>query len=239
MMSVDSIWRDFRYSLRALKKSPGFAVLAILALALGIGANTAIFSVVHSLMFRPLQGATNPEQLVSIVLSEGSFPYAPDYVTFQDYASLKEVFAGAAGGMLATGQLRIGNQNPERIMPRLVSGNYFDLLGVKMAHGRAFNAEEVARAESANVIVLGYEFWQKRFGGNPNTIGSVIRINGNAFTILGVTSPEFHGTDALIRQSVYVPVTAADLIYPDFWETTHHAIARRGIQLYRTPPSGH
>lgn len=215
---MDSIWRDFRYSVRALKKSPGFAVLAILALALGIGANTAIFSVVHSLMFRPLQGAAKADQLVSVVVTEGGYPYSPSYVSFQDYAALKDVFAGAAGSALATGHLRIENRNPERIMPVMVSGNFFELLGIKMAHGRAFNAQEVARAEAANVIVLGYDFWQEHFGGNPNAVGSVVRINGNSFTIIGVASPEFHGTNSLIRQTLYVPVTAADLIYPDYWK---------------------
>ena len=219
MLSVDSIWRDFRYSLRSLKKSPGFSILAILALALGIGANTAIFSVVYSLMFRPLPGAVNPEELVSVVLTEaGSFPYSPDYVAFQDYASLKDVFVGAAGATLAAGQLRVDNQTPERIMPILVSGNYFDLLGISMSYGRAFHPQEVWRAESANVIVLGYDFWKKRFSSNPAAIGSVVRINGNAFTVIGVVSPDFHGTDALIRQSMYVPMTAVDLIYPGEWK---------------------
>src|SRR5262245_1979957 len=143
MMWIDSLWRDFRYSIRSLSKSPGFAVLAILALALGIGANAAIFSVVYSLMFRPLTGATHPEELVSIVLEDPqSFPSAPDYVAFQDYASLKDVFVSASGNMLAIGQLRVDNQMSERILPVLVSGNYFDMLGVKMVAGRAFHQEE-------------------------------------------------------------------------------------------------
>src|SRR5262245_44059983 len=189
MLSIDSIRRDFFYSLRSLKKSPGFAVLAILALALGIGANAAIFSVVYSLMFRPIPGATQPEELVSLVINDGTaFPSAPDYVAFQDYASLKDVFVGAAGATLAAGEIRVGNEFPERILPFMVSGNYFDLLGVKMALGRTFHQEEVSNAGNANVAVVAYDFWKRRLAGNPNAIGSVIQINGNAFTIVGVAS---------------------------------------------------
>jgi putative ABC transport system permease protein len=220
MLSVDSIRRDFFYSLRSLKKSPGFAVLAILALALGIGANAAIFSVVYSLMFRPLPGATHPEELVSVVLDDGqSFPSAPDYVAFQDYASLKDVFVDAAGNMLGAGQLRVDNQIPERILPVLVSGNYFDLLGVKMAMGRAFHQQEVQNAGNANVAVIAYDFWKRHFAGNPNAIGSVVQVNGNAFNIIGVAAPDFHGSNALIRHSVFVPINAIDLLYPGEWKS--------------------
>lgn len=213
---MESIWKDFRLSLRTIKKNPGFALLAILALALGIGANTAIFSVVYSLMFRPLPGATNAKELVSIVLTEGDYPYAPSYPVYQDYASLTDVFAGATGWKITNGQLRIGNEIPERIMPTLVAGNFFDVLGVKMFRGRGFNDTEARQKGAGNVLVLGYKFWQQHFHGNPDVVGSIVRINGNAFTIIGIASSEFRGTDSLMEQPMYVPITGADYIYPDF-----------------------
>ena len=161
---MESPAKDIRFGLRALRKNPGFTILAILALALGIGANTAIFSVVYSLMFRPLQGAEDSSRLVTLGLTEGtSYPYSPSYMVYQDYRSLKSVFADAAGFQITPAQLRIANQNPERIMFSLVSGNYFDVLGVKMAHGRKFTSDEAQRMGAGNVVVLGYKFWKQAF----------------------------------------------------------------------------
>jgi len=213
---MESVWKDFALSLRALRKNPGFALLAILALALGIGANTAIFSVVYSLMFRPLPGAANPGELVSVVLTEGKYPYAPSYAAFKDYASLTRVFTGAAGFMITNGQFRIGNEIPERIMPTVVTGHFFDVLGVKMYRGRSFNDVEASQMGAGNVVVLSYRFWQRRFHGSQAVVGSVVRINGNAFTIIGIASKEFRGTDSLIDQAMYIPVTGVDFIYPNF-----------------------
>ncbi len=189
---MESPGNDIRYSLRAFGKNPGFTVLAVLALALGIGANTAIFSVVYSLMFRPLQGAEDPGRLVTVVLREGSgYPYSPSYVVYEDYRALNSVFADAAGSMMTPAQLRIGNERPERIMFSLVSGNYFDVLGVKMAHGRTFTPDESQRMGAGNVVVLGYKFWERRFDSDPAAVGTVIRLNGNSFTVIGVTSEKF------------------------------------------------
>jgi predicted permease len=215
---VNSLWKDLQYSLRTLKKSPGFTILAVLALALGIGANTAIFSVVYSLILRPLSGATEPKELVSLVLQDkvGGFPSPLSYPTFQDYGSLKNVFVDTAGSATLFGQLRIDNKNPIRILFPIVTGNFFEVLGVKMHLGRSFSYEERNQAGSANVAILGYEFWKKRFDGNPNVVGSTIRINGSSFTIIGVISKEFRGNSGLMAQTLYVPITAADYLYPDY-----------------------
>jgi predicted permease len=215
---VNSLWKDVLFSLRSLKKSPGFTILAVLALALGIGANTAIFSVVYSLMFRPLQGASNAKQLVSLVLNEkeGSLPYPPSYPTFQDYSSLKNVFEDTAGWAILEGQLRIDGKNPERIMFPMVTGNFFQVLAVKMKLGRSFTTEEIKHPGSANVAILGYHFWKKRFDSDPKVVGTTIRINGSSFTIIGVLSKEFRGNSGLIAQTLYIPITAADFIYPDY-----------------------
>jgi putative ABC transport system permease protein len=223
---VNLFWKDLLFSFRALKKTPGFTILAVLALALGIGANTAIFSVVYSLMFRPLQGAFNAEELVSLVLNEkeGGLPYPLSYPTFQDYSSLKNVFVDSAGWAIVEGQLRIDGKNPERIMFPMVTGNFFQVLGVKMNLGRSFTTEEMRQPGSANVAILGYNFWRKRFDADSKVVGSVIRINGSSFTIIGVVSKEFRGNSGLIAQTLYIPITAADFIYPDYSKS----LAQRG-----------
>lgn len=214
---LNLLWKDILFNLRTLGKNPGVAILALLALALGIGANTAIFSVVYSLMFRPLPGATKAEELVSIVLTDAkSLPYSPSYAAYQDFRALNTVFADAAATTVVDAQLRIGNRTPERIMFPMVTGNFFTMLGVKMAAGRTFNSVESGRQGAGNVVVLAYRFWQKQFSGNPDVIGSELKLNGTAFTIIGVTSQEFHGTDALMLQPIYIPMTAGDAIIPGF-----------------------
>ena len=214
---MESPAKDIRFGLRALRKNPGFTALAILALALGIGANTAIFSVVYSLMFRPLQGAEDSSRLVTLGLTEEtSLPYSPSYLVYQDYRSLKSVFVDAAGFQITPAQLRIANENPERIMFSLVSGNYFDVLGVKMAYGRKFTSDEAQRMGAGNVVVLGYKFWKLRFNSDPGVVGSIIRLNGNSFTVIGIASAKFSENSSLIGQTLFVPVTGADFISPEY-----------------------
>ena len=211
-------WKDLQFSLRTLKKSPGFTILAVLALALGIGANTAIFSVVNSLMFRPLQGASHAEELVSVVLADkaGGYPAPLSYPTFQDYSSLNNIFTDTAGWAIVVGQIRIDKNNPIRLMFPMVTGNFFEMLGVKMNLGRGFSSQEMKEPGSGNVAILGYDFWKKRFGGNPNAVGSTIHINGSAFTIIGVLSKDFRGNSGLIEQTLYIPITAAEYLYPGY-----------------------
>lgn len=230
---MNSLWKDLQYSIRTLKKTPGFAILAILALALGIGANTAIFSVVHSLMFRQLPGATKADELVSVVLQDkvGGFPSPLSYPAYQDYASLKNIFEDSAGWAIVIGQLRIDNQNPIRIMFPMVTGNFFQVLGTKMNLGRSFSTEEMQQPGSGNVAILGYNFWKKRFDGNPNVVGSTVRINGSSFTIIGVLSKEFRGNSGLMAQTLYIPITAADYLYPDYSKNLNER-ARTGEMFF-------
>src|SRR4029453_2837468 len=141
------------------------------------------------------------------------------YPAYQDYSSLKNVFADTAASATVFGQLRIDNKNPIRILFPIVRGNFFELLGVKMHLGRSFSSQEKNQAGSANVAIIGYEFWKKRFDGNPNAVGSTIRINGSSFTIIGVLSKEYRGNSGLMAQTLYVPIAAADYLYPDYSKT--------------------
>ncbi len=214
---MDSLWQDIRYSIRTLAKSPGFTAIAVLALALGIGANTTIFSVVYGLILKPLPGAENPGELVSVTLTEGhDFPHKMSYPVWEDYRSLRTVFTDAVGYFNEIIQFNTPNGTPERVLPLFVTGNYFDVLGVKALHGRTFNQEEGQLTRAASVIVLDYEFWQRRFAGNPAVIGSEVRVNDHSMTVIGVTPPEFRSTEGFFRPVAFIPASAVEYLYPQY-----------------------
>jgi predicted permease len=213
---MEALWRDIRYSIRSLGKSPGFTAIAVLALALGIGANTAIFSVAYGLIWKPLAGAERPGELVSVSLVEAEdFPYTLSLASYNDYKSLTTVFSDAVGFYNEFAQLSSPGAIPERIFPLIVTGNYFNVLGVKALHGRTFNQDEATRMGAGNVLVISHEYWQQRFGGSPSAIGSEVRLNDGSFTIIGVTPPEFRGTTGFFAPVAYIPFTAVDLLVPE------------------------
>jgi len=215
---MGTFWQDIRYSIRTLGRSPGFTTLAVLALALGIGANTAIFSVVYSMILRPLPGAERPHELVSVTMndSEAIFPYNLSYASFQDYKSLKEIFSDACASMEIIASLSAQGGAPERVMPMVVTGNYFELLGVRPLHGRAFLREETERMGAGHVVVLSHKYWQKRFNSDTSVVGSVVKLNDQAFTVVGILPPEFTGSTGLFSPVAYLPVTGIDYIYPQY-----------------------
>jgi hypothetical protein len=168
--SVETLWQDLRYGLRTLLKNPGFTVVAVLTLALGIGANTAIFSVVDSLLLRPLP-VRDPGQLVVIASQDthSRFPHRVSYPDYLDLRGQREVFAGVIAYEVQpvnmSGQGRI-----ERIWVEGVTTNYFSTLGVSTIHGRTFLADEGQVGSGAPVIVLSYDFWQRQFAGDASVI---------------------------------------------------------------------
>jgi putative ABC transport system permease protein len=187
--TVETLWQDLRYSARTLRKKPGFTSIALLTLALGIGANTAIFSVVNAVLLRPLpyDGA---EKLVSVFESFPDFPRLG--LTELEFTSLRnesKSFAqfGVSGG---AGFTLTGAGEPERLQAGIASANYFDLLGANIALGRGFRPEEEFAGRN-NVVLLSYDFWQMRFGGNPNIIGRSLTLNGASFTVIGALSAGF------------------------------------------------
>ncbi len=217
---MDSLWQDVRYSFRALAKSPGFTFIAVLALALGIGANTVIFSVVYGLILRPLPGAHNPTELVAVTLTEGQeFPHKLSYASYKDYRELTGVFTDALGGFETFVQISSPGSAPERILPMIVTGNYFDVLGVKPVAGRTFIPAETEHMGAGNVLVLSNKYWQQRFAGSASAIGSVVRLNDQPFTIIGVVGPEFRGTTGFFEPAAYLPLTGMDFLYPDYSKT--------------------
>jgi predicted permease len=182
---MQNFWQDLRHGARSIAKNPGFALLAILALALGIGANTAIFSVVNSVLLRPL-GYADPSRLV-VILHEGKFPASPaDYLDWRKQSrSFEQLAAAQLWGATLT-----GIEHAEELAGMQVSANLFDTLGVPAVRGRTFDASEDQPA-SKHVAVLSYQLWQRRFGGDPGIIGRQIALNGEKYTVTGVMPESF------------------------------------------------
>jgi putative ABC transport system permease protein len=210
---MGSFIQDLRFGARMLFKNPGFTLIAVLTLALGIGANTAIFSVVNALLLRPLP-YLRPEQLVKVFQSQpdpekGMLPSIWSYPRFEMLRDQSQSFAAVAGFKQAPYNLT-GTDAPERLQVEMVSANYFPMLGVNAVVGRAFTAEEDA-APGANLsALLSHGLWRRRFGGDPQVIGKTIELEKQAFTIVGVLPPGFRGQDG--SADAWVTVMAAPLL---------------------------
>ncbi|MBZ5495233.1 MAG: ABC transporter permease [Acidobacteriia bacterium] len=194
---IEDIGRDLRYGIWMLAKKPGFTLVALLVLGLGIGANTAIFSIINAYLFRPLP-VRAPGELVSIYSYRkdarnpkpwlGPVAYS-DYMAFRDQA---QVFAGLASFGLTRVPLSADGQR-EVVEGQMVSGNFFDVLGVKPSLGRGFLPEDDFTPSAAPVTVISHSLWKRRFYSAPDIIGKSIRLNEHSFTIVGVAPPEFKG----------------------------------------------
>ncbi|MEW6209428.1 MAG: ABC transporter permease [Acidobacteriota bacterium] len=211
---MERLLEDIRYGIRMLLKNPGLTLVAALSLAIGIGANATIFSWVQSLLLRPIPAAADPDSLVAFAerLRSGDYTSTsyPDYVDFRDrnetLAGLA-VYRGQAMGVTIEGQ-------SERAWGALVSGNYFDVLGVKAALGRTFFPEEDRTPGAHAVAVVSHAFWQRRLAADPNVAGRTIAINGHTFTIVGVTAPEFLGTFVGLSTDLWVPMMMQREVMP-------------------------
>jgi predicted permease len=201
--ALERFLRDVRYGARALRAMPAFTLVAVLTLGLGIGANAAIFSVINAALFQPLP-VERPEELVTINHARGGLPIHsyPDYRDFRDRGSL---LAGVAAFRISPMNLDLDGV-ATRVWGNLVSGNYFELLGVRPVLGRTLTPADDRVPGAHPVLVLAYECWQARFAGDPNIVGRTVRINGAAFTILGVLPAGFHGTEHLVAPELWVPI---------------------------------
>ncbi len=211
---MQTLLQDLRYGARILAKKPGFTLIAVVSLALGIGANTAIFSLVNMILFRPLPVA-NPEQVVSVsaVGKDGQFA-AFSYPNYLDFRDRNE----ALSGLLVYRFVSLGlsrNGNNEKLWGYLVSGNYFDMLGVKPALGRTFLPEEDQTRLSHPVAVISHSLWQTRFGGDPSVIDRDVLINGKKFKVIGVAPAGFKGTEVIYTPEIYVPFAMQKWIEPE------------------------
>ena len=204
--------RDLRLAFRMLVKSPSFAVVAIVALALGIGVNTTMFGIVNTLLLRPLP-VGNPEQLVQIYTDDARNGRAPNsYLNFVDYAKQNAVFSGIAAYQFVPMALSVAGIT-SNISAQIVSGNYFSVLEVTPALGRAFLPEEDATPNGIPVVVIAHRFWQK-LGGDAGIVGSTLTLNGRPFTVVGVAPPSFTGTDVGLTPDLWVPTAMRGWVTP-------------------------
>ena len=190
-----------------LAKSPGFAIVAVLTLALGIAANSTIFSWISATLLNPIPGLTHTSNLVSVMRGERSDHPSPpfSYLDYQDLRDRNQSFAGLLAYHDDFMSLT-GAGKPERIYGALTSANYFDLLGVPLILGRGFLPAEERRGFGAPVAVISYALWQTHFGQDPLVIGKTIQINQHPYTIIGVTTREFHGCKTGLRTDVWIPL---------------------------------
>ena len=189
-----SIWRDLRFGARQMRRNPGFAAVAVLSLALGIGANALVFSVVNALVLRPLP-VERADQLA--FLETKRYGPAQSFPNYQDLRDRNRTFAGLIGYRISPMELEMGT-GANRVWGYLGTGNYFDVLGVKPALGRVFHQSDDLQPGASPYAVLSYNAWQARFGADPNVAGQTIRINRLSFTVLGVAPQDFHGTETLL-----------------------------------------
>ena len=212
---LDSLSRDFRHAFRSLRRSPGFALVAVLTLGLGLGATTAIFSVFDAALLRPLP-FPDAERLVTLHLlaqegdrsKPGLFPWSyPKYQLFRNTAKSFEATAGYGG---PTNLNLITRDGPERLAAEEVSATYFQVLGVLPVVGRLLQPGEDAVSGEPAVVVLGYTLWQRRFGADRGIIGKEFRFNGRALTVIGVTPRGFRGLSG--GADAFVPITLAGFL---------------------------
>ena len=234
---METLWHDLRYGFRVLRASPGFAAVAVLSLAFGIGANTSIFSVVNAALLRPLP-VTEPDRLVFVYNgNRAGDPYSvssyPDYV---DYRDKNEVFSDLLAYSSITMSAR-GDDQADLISGLLVSGNYFDALGVRAELGRSFLPDEDKTPGARPVAVISHGLWQRRFGGDPRIAGQQLTLNGQAFTIIGVAPAGFEGAEILETNDIYVPAMMQALVRPPrsgfSGEMNPDLLTRRGARWMR------
>ncbi|HLU38256.1 MAG TPA: ABC transporter permease [Planctomycetota bacterium] len=202
---MDTLLRDLRYGARVLLRSPGFTLAAVLTLALGIGANTTIFSLVNAVLLRPPPHVQEPERLVSVYTSDFSGPRlrASSYPDYLEIRALDDVFEGVIAYTPRALSLNDGTGS-EVVFGEMVTGNYFDVLGIQAAHGRTFLPEESATRGTHAVAVISHGLWQSRFGGDPQVVGGTVRLNGYPFTVIGVAPAGFQGSLRGLRSDVWV-----------------------------------
>jgi len=211
--------REVRLAIRTLSKAPLFTGIAGLSLALGIGANTAMFGLVDQILLRLLP-VQNPRELVQLTVEGGRFGSNsgdglgtfshPLFVAFRDRNT---VFSGLTGQMVTSASL-IGTDRNEVVSVGLVAGNFFDVLGVRAQAGRLLTAEDDKVKGGHPVAVLQYDFWRNRYAGKGDVIGSTIRLNGTPFTVVGITAAGFEGTDSAVPTNLWVPVMMKTAITP-------------------------
>ena len=204
---MDLFRQDLRYAVRRLVASPGFTTVAILSLALGIGANTAIFSIVNAVLLRR-SPAEDRERLVEVYTSDddGIVHATSSYPDFVELRRATDVFEDVLGYQLFLGQVEREDGAGMLVLGELVTGNYFSMLGIRPAIGRSFAPVEDSVPLAHPVVILGHEFWRTAFGADVSVVGSTIRLNRRPYTVIGVAPSDFNGSFSVLRADVFAPM---------------------------------
>ena len=207
---MDTLWQDIRFAFRTIRKNPGFTAVAVLSLALGVGANTTIFTLLNAAFFAPLPVA-RPSELVVVYTTDSSningfgnlVPMS--FPNFKDFRERNEYLSDMAAYSFPQGVSAITASEPKPAFTEIVTGNYFSVLGVTPSLGRVFTGDEDTKPGGDPVVVLSYGFWQRRYGGDPAAVGKVMPINGMGFTIVGVMPEGFKGVNSIFSPDMWAP----------------------------------
>ncbi len=228
---MDDLLQDLRFGLRLLLARPAFTAVAVLSLALGIGANSTIFSLVDALLLRTLPVA-HPERLVTLYTVDEKNPgLSPSaHLNWRDLRAASRSYSGVLGYDWVPMSVTIGGGEPRVVFGQLASGNYFDLLGIRAARGRTFTADEDAPGAGRAVAVVSDRFWRQRLGADPAAVGRTVLVNHQPVTVVGVAPPEFTGTDVGVQPELWLPMALHRIVRPnrdlDWYET------RRGLFVF-------
>jgi len=212
---MDRIFFELRLALRRLNANKGFSAIAILSLAFGIGATTVFFSLVNSTLLKPLPGVERPQELYSLADPKIGAPVM-SYPNYLDMRDRNTVFAGMIGYRIAPVNASLAPGVNSRVWGYLVSGNYFNVLGVQALRGRMLTPEDDVKRGGHPVIVISQHSWQKRFGGASDIIGKTIKLNALTYTIVGVTPEGFQGTERFYSPEIFVPMAMTNQIEPGY-----------------------
>jgi predicted permease len=219
---LEELLQDLRYGLRMLAKNPALTAVVVLSLALGIGVNTAIFSVLDGWLFRPLP-VRAPSQIMVLGFFQQEEGSQFSYLDFLDFQKQADAFSDLFGYTFGGAGFSVNGSNASEFAYSVVTGNYFPALGLKPALGRLFVPGEGEKLGEERLVVLGYSCWQERFGGDPGIVGKQVQINGKPLTVIGVAPKEFHGTFFGLDMDGYLSLNAMALFQDSsrFWTDRH------------------
>jgi len=217
---MEDLWRDLRYAVRTMRKGPMFVLFVVLTLALGIGANTTVFTLINTLILNPLPVPDSSELAAlgaakATRASKSSMPLPMSYADLKDYQARNGVFGSLAGYTGPRGVTWKTGTASQGIFSELVTGNYFSTLGIQPVMGRFFLPEEDSAPGAHAVAVMNYGSWQARFGGARDIVGKTLRLNNVVFTVIGIAPPHFIGMNALFGPDLWIPAAMAEQLLPN------------------------
>lgn len=232
---MESVWQDVQYGLRAIRNKPGFTLVVVSTLAFGIGANTTAFSVINTLFLNPLP-VDHPAELVDVrtvdAAARSTDTLLISHLNLQDISQRNRVFESLAGYSSPMILTLLDGDTPRRLFGELVTGNYFETLGIHPFRGRFLVPQDDATPGASPVVVVSHAAWRERFGGQPDIVGKTLNINGQPFSVIGVAAKGFKGVNAVFGPDVWIPSMMAETVLPSQrrdWLKNRTALAFRGV----------